>query len=793
MKTTEELACTLCQLPVSQRGLIDDELPFCCHGCQAVYRILESQGHLQNYQDQPVFQQAVKSGLISNPQLLEKLRERSKEIDGYETERLHLEIGEMWCPSCAEVIKLVLMHEKGVRNCVVDYTTDLASIEYCPRFLSKQKIFEIIKSLGYSPTELSDRKGKALHSQLLLRFIIATFCSLNIMMFSFPVYATFFESDPTNLSTLFAWFSFSASLPVLFYSAWPIYRRFWHAFILGFIGMEALITISVGSAFILSTYNLFTGDNHIYFDSMSVVITLLLLGKIIESKAKFSAKDSLLHLTRALPRKGRQYHSDGSTSFRPLKEISIGDILVTHAGEKIVLDGTVVKGEGAADESLMTGEVIPVNKKSGDPVIAGSILQSGSVSYRVTVNLEGSTLQHLIAMIEQELGHKAKYTRAADRIVQWFVPCVVLIALITLFTFQEGFVRALSVLLIACPCSLGIAVPLVESRLIHKLASMGAIVRNRGCLSLLGKESCYIFDKTGTVTEGKFTVLSGLQHLTSQDRSVLKSMCQSSAHPISQAIDQSLQDTPIPLNTFQNFHGKGLKATVNQNTYLLGSKKFISAPDASPTAEIITHVYFAKDDQLLSTIALGDHICPEVPKLIESLPRTYLISGDARSTVSSVARACRFSDYRAEYHPLEKGEFVENQRKQGEVVCFIGDGLNDAPAIAGANIGISVASAADMSIQASDILLTTDDLTILQELRKLGCLARRRIMQNLFWAFGYNVVGVGLAVAGMLSPIYAAGAMVLSSLIVILNAQRLRSFNREDREDREDARRFVLK
>lgn len=773
MKTTEEPACSLCQLPVLQRGLVDGELPFCCHGCQAVYRILESQGHLNQYWDQPVFQQAVSSGLISNPKLLQQLRDRARESDDFESKKIALEIGQMWCPSCAEVIRLILLHEKGIRKCVVDYATDLASIEFLPHMISKARIFEIIRRLGYAPEELTDSKGKAFHKQLWLRLIIGAFCSLNIMMFSLPVYAAFFESDPTDLSHLFAWLSLAFSLPVLLYSAWPIYRRFWQALILGFVGMEALITVSVFSAFILSLYNLAIGSTHIYFDSMAVVITLLLLGKVIESKAKFSAKESLLHLTRALPRRGRQVHADGSTSFCPLKNIQIGDVLATHAGEKIVLDGVVVQGEGAADESLLTGEAMPAPKHEGDPVIAGAILQSGSVCYRVTANLTGSTLQHLISMIEQELGHKAKYTRAADKVVQWFVPSVVAIALLTLLLFPEtGFIRALSVLLIACPCSLGIAAPLVESRMLHRLSSIGAIVRNRGCLALLGKETLYVFDKTGTVTEGKFTVLSGLEPLSSHDLSVLKALCQSSAHPIASSIDRALSCSPVPLDSFQNFHGKGLKATQSGDIYLLGSKSFVGAEDSAPTAEVITRVYFSKNGQLLAAIALGDRIKPEIPGLIGSLPRSVLVSGDAAQTVAAVSKKCRFSDFLAECHPLDKGEFVSKQRTLGKVVCFIGDGLNDAPAIAGASIGISVQAAADMSIQASDILLTTDDLTVLNRMRQIGRTGRKRIVQNLFWAFGYNVIGIGLAAAGMLSPIYSAAAMVLSSLIVIVNAQR---------------------
>ncbi len=766
MKTISEQSCALCGLKAQGSAYSEGELRFCCPGCRAVYRILEAQKSLSGYEEHPIFREAVKSGLISNPELLETMRERSREMDSFETRRLHLDIQNMWCPSCAEVIRLILMQQKGVKNCVVDYCTDLASIEWVPRFISEDRILAIIEGLGYGPRRLCDDQGKSAHSLLLLRFIVAAFCALNVMMFSYPVYASYFFADSSGLADTFSRLSFAASIPALTYCGYPVYRRFWQGMKAGILGMEALISISVFSAIGLSVYELAKGSNHIYFDTATVIITFVLLGKIIESKAKFSAKESLMRLTRALPRRGRKK----GVGFVPLKEIRAGDILVAHAGEKIVLDGIVVEGEGGADESLMTGEVVPVQKLKGESLIGGSLLKRGSVSYRVTKTLEESTLSELISLIETELKDKVPYSRAADRVAKWLVPAVLSIAVSLLFFAP---LRALSVLVIACPCALGIAVPLVESRLMHRLSACGAVVRNRGALSLLGKETAYVFDKTGTVTEGKFRVLSGLDEIPARDRAVLKSMCLQSAHPASVAISTAIAEKPAPLDSFEDVQGNGLKASYQNEDYCLGSASFLGekVPECRDGG-VITTVFFSKGGRTLAALSLGDQIKTGMKELVQSLPATYLLSGDGQNTVSKVAGLCGFKGFLAEANPLSKRDFIDTLRKR-EVICFVGDGLNDAPAIAGADIGISVMSATDMSIQASDILLTTDNLSVLQTLRTLGKQARRLISQNLFWAFGYNVIGIGLAVFGLLSPIYAAFAMVLSSVIVILNAQRI--------------------
>ncbi len=363
-KTSTE--CALCRNSVTAHYQIEEEnATFCCKGCQTVYQILQAQGALANFQEHPVYQQALKAGLIANVYSPPRKHEEEK-IPKEDFQKLHLTIQNMWCPSCAHVIHLILLKEKGISQCVVDYSTDLASIEYTPRLISKEKILNLIQCLGYQPYFLQDPRQQMISRALILRFIIAAFFSLNVMMFAYPIYATYFnQGDGENYAKLFAWLSLGGALPVLLYSAWPIWRRCYIGFKVGFWGMEALVCISVMAATGLSFYELLHDSPYVYFDSVTVIIMFVLLGKMIESKAKFSAKDALVKLSLALPRRGRKRFPEGKEKFVPIKEIVPGDFLIVRTGEKIVLDGIVEEGSGTCDEAIMTGESFPIIKQRG--------------------------------------------------------------------------------------------------------------------------------------------------------------------------------------------------------------------------------------------------------------------------------------------------------------------------------------------------------------------------------------------------------------------------------------------
>lgn len=793
---TKTAPCTLCNAEVAAHPILDGINTFCCAGCHAVFNILSFKNQLEGFESNPIFVQALRSGLISNPALLDMIERQRDELRGGEREKLYLEIADMWCPSCAEIIKLMVMQEKGVVNCVIDYSTDLAAIEYSPRHISKDTLISLIGSLGYRPMPLDSGERKAVSTDLYLRFAVAAFCSLNIMMFAYPLYATYFSYDGEGYGPLFAWMSLAVCLPVVFYSAWPIWRRFANSLTTGVYGMETLVFLGVGAAFAVSIADLLQGGTRVYFDTMSVIIVFVLLGKIIEARAKFSAKESLMRLTKSSPRRGRKRFEDGSLRFTAVKEIVKGDILVAYAGERMALDGVVVEGSGACDESLMTGESMPISKKEGEGILGGSILVKGQIAYKVVGSYEESALHKIIEMVERDVGHKSVYVRAADRIIRWFVPAVLCIAAATALGWwmfpgngdaypgETAWLRALAVLLISCPCAIGIAAPTAESYLLNALASIGVIVRNRGCLPYLGNETVIIFDKTGTVTEGRFKVHEGLEDLSEKDRVALLSLASRSIHPVACAIASALTAEGIcgkDVVEMEEVVGHGLTGTVAGERYLLGSTKFVklnnvAVVDNKPEEGIFSSVYFAKEKTCLTVLKLGDRVRDEVAALVEALKpaKTVLLSGDDEAVVAKIAKKCGFDSWRSGCSPLDKREYVEQQKSNGEKVCMLGDGINDAPALTVSHVGVSVVNATDMSIQVSDLLLTTDNLSVLTKMRKLSRSGHRIVQQNLFWAFFFNVIGIFLAVIGILSPIFAAFAMSISSVAVLFNARRLR-------------------
>lgn len=759
------------------------DLKFCCSGCLLVYNILSSKQMLNGFEETAVFKQALQSGLISNPHLIEKINLNKSEITNEEIVKIHFEIEDMWCPSCAEVIKLVLLQQKGVKNCVVDYATDLAAIYYAPKFVSKDQITHLIAALGYKSNALEDSGLKKSNLDLYLKLGVASFSAMNTMMFSYPLYASYNDPDAYLDGRLFAELSLFAVLPVLLYSMLPIYKRFYNSIRFGLIGMEALVVIGVFASFGLSIYNMLNGINDVYFDTIAVIVSFMLFGKMIESRVKFSSKLILHKIIKTLPKKARKKFEDGSVQFVPLKEVKIDDTIMTFTGEKVVMDGVLIEGECSIDESLITGESKPVYKTKGDTLVGGSIITKGNISYSVTKTAGNTTLDKIVELVQEEVKNKALYERAADHVVRCFVPFVIFAAIFnwlisSIFFNDTSFVNSVSLLLIACPCALGIAAPLAESKMLYEIMQLGAFVKNRGVLKVLPKINSFVFDKTGTVTKGNFSVLEGIESLSSNHKGILKALSEKSNHPISRAIYEYLACiNTLSIENIEEHSGKGMKATHNGQICLLGSKKLLQEHHRTIQSEYqdsFTTVYFSPSNDKVFSIKLGDSIKEEVYTLIDQLPGDkILLSGDSESVVADISKKLNFKNYQHSFLPHMKKDYIDALRKNNEIVCMIGDGINDAPAIAAANVGISVISATDLSSQVSDILLTVDKLSVLTDILKIAKKGDSIIKQNLFWAFFYNVIGMGLAITGNLTPLYSAIAMVLSSFIVIINSKRI--------------------
>ena len=747
------MTCALCGQGALS-GVGEEGRQFCCVGCRTVWHLLSAQKALENYEEHPIWRQAVLSGLISNPNLTFKKEE------GKVLKRAAFEIREMWCPSCAEVIEYLVRLEKGVASCHVDYATDRAFIEYDPCQVGEEALFSFIKSLGYDPVPFEGILGKPISFSLYLRFFIAAFCALNVMMLAYPLYATYFNKGGEEWGMLLAWISLAFSLPVLLYSAYPIFQRFFHAMRTGLFGMESLVVAGISAAFILSTLNLFQGNSQVYYDTLTVVVALVLLGKILESKAKFSAKEAFYSLARALPQRARR-----RGVFLPIKDIAPGDDIEVVAGERIPLDGHVTEGEAWVNEAAMTGEPLSKRVRKGDKVSSGTILETGRLE--IAVSGGASSLENIVSSCRINLEHKSAYVRALDAPLRLFVPFVLLFAALIGFFF--GFERALATVLISCPCAIGIAAPLVEARLIDLFSKRGAIVRNRGALAKLPDITLFAFDKTGTLTQGEFSV-KGSDTLDRGVQRVLKGLSAASEHPLCRALHRHLDVEAEPVTHVFETKGAGIEG----GGAFLGSRAYLTSKGLSvpPSEDSETEVFFSFEGKT-HRLSFTDEIRPEAPQTLARLPKTLLLSGDRRAPVEAAANLCGIDAWKSELSPLDKLRYLKELQSQGEKVAFTGDGINDAPALSQADIGLAAASSLGLSQAASDLLLTTS-LSTLPHLISLAKTARRLIHQNLFWAFFYNLLGLPLAALGTLTPIFAAFAMTASSLFVLLNSLRFR-------------------
>ncbi len=752
--------CSLCALDLPDSPFHEGPHAFCCSGCLTVFQIL---GEVENYREHPLFQEALKVGVIANPHLvLEDAAECA------ETIKYHLQIEGMWCPSCAEAIRLIALRHKGIIRCTIDYATDLGVIVFDPHFLSKEEVIALIQKMGYRASEFLATDQKMVSRSLWSRFAVAAFCSLQIMMFSYPLYAAHFGIAVEGFEMTLGWLSFLLALPLLSYSSWPIWKRLILSFKSRRFGMETLIFVGVSTAFVLSTYHLIEGETtHLYFDSMSMVLTLVLLGKILERRAKFSAKETLLRLARCLPKKGFKKMVTGEFVEVPIKEIRCGDTLLIRMGEKVVLDGRILEGEGIVDEAVINGEVRPVKKQVGSQLIGGSLVKQGSFILEVTKDHDHSLLGKVVQAIEKDLSEKSVPQRLVNQITRYFVPCVLLLA--TFLFFSAGALRALVVLLIACPCALGIAIPLAQSRLLYLFAAKGALVRNRSALSIMAQKPLFVFDKTGTLTDGKFQLLTRLENLSTGQLGLLKGIASQSTHPICSALYTGISAPALPIDAVQEIVGRGMVAHHNGANYFLGSGRLLQEKGISTPVSEETTVYFAQNQTLLATLCFGDRLRTHIPHV-----DGVILSGDSPALVTKIATQCGFRWGKGNLDPLQKREEILALKQLKRPIVMVGDGVNDAAAMAAADLGISVVSATDLAIEVSDILLTTENLSALPTLCTYATKCRHIIFQNLFWAFFYNLIGIVLAAFGLLNPLLAALAMTASSLSVCLNSLRLR-------------------
>ncbi|MDB6121431.1 MAG: Cu+-exporting ATPase [Pedosphaera sp.] len=625
----------------------------------------------------------------------------------------------------------------------------------------------------------------------------------------------------------FQWMAFGLASIVQIFCGARFYVGTWRQLKVGSSNMDTLVALGSTTAFAYSVWALFTGAHgHLYFMESAAIITLISLGHWVESRTSAKAEGSLQALLHLAPQMARRRNADGNEAEVPVRELRVNDLVVLKPGDHVPTDGVVVEGEATVDESMLTGESIPVEKAPGSICYAGTVNLNGHLVMRVTATGEETALAHIIAAVARAQTSRAEIQRLGDRVSSVFVPIVVLIALATgLFwgfapetarhiaelwskylwpvvvpesALAAGIIHAAAVLIIACPCAMGLATPVAIMAGTNAAARRGILVRDGVALERAGKITAIVFDKTGTLTQGKPMVVSeenfGRDGQMVEVRKLAAELARRSNHPISQAVAK-LDSEDVALQEWTEMRGSGVQGRLRLNgqpaTALvrLGSLRWLresgvdlaqaKAFEEKWSAQGSTLLGIAADRNLLGMLAVEDTLKPGVAEVMQQLQRdgleTYLVTGDNPLTAQAIAKAAGIPSKNvfAEVRPELKAQFIQDLQKQGQRVAFVGDGINDAPALEAADLGIAVSRASDVAREAADIILLKSDIHAVPEALGLARRTLRTIKQNLFWAFFYNVAGIPLAAFGFMSPILCAAAMGLSDMVVIGNALRL--------------------
>jgi heavy metal translocating P-type ATPase len=797
-------ACDLCGLaavqPLEQRSGADLH-SFCCMGCMNVYTILRESGILQpgvDARDTGLFRESLRRGLISNgaPSPL-----APSIPEGAETRETVYHVTGLWCASCAWLIEYAVSAE-------VMFASDLLRIRYCPQYLLPGRIAARVAALGYRVAEYDPHGGRdrAESRDLLLRTGVAAFLWLYVMTLSLVMYASYWEAISDSARRVVPLALLLLATPAVFYSAWPILRIAGRGALAGALRMEALVGLGILAAYAYSAAQAFTGGKHYYFDTACAIVTLVLAGKLAERGAKERTAGAIALLYRMMPRKARLV-DQGRERFVAIDALLSGMEFLVKPGERIPADGVVVGGDSHVDESILSGESAPVPKAVGASVAAGSLNLAGALEVRATRVGEDSTLAQIVRSVESAMSTHSAVERIVDRVSRKFVPAVILLAALTFaggtafgLTPLTALMRAIAVLVIACPCALGIATPLAITAAVGAASRRGILVRHSRVLETFGKIDVVVLDKTGTVTEGDFGVLELVPapaYALAGGAPSLAPLAAAAAieafseHPIARAAVRYAEGQGIPVPKAREIaihQGMGISGRVDGVRVTVGSRRMMAERGVNVDPEIAatasrwesrgaTVAWIACDGVLAAAIALGDRIRPEAATLTRELRRrgirTALISGDAERTTAWAAAEIGADEYRAGVLPEQKVAAIRSFQQKGARVAMAGDGINDAAALAVADLGIALGSGSDLAMQAAPVVLMGNSLGRVIEAFDISRSAFRVIRQNLFWAFFYNSLGIALAMTGVLSPILAAVAMVLSSMTVIGNSLRL--------------------
>ena len=719
----------------------------------------------------------------------------------------------MTCASCAGSAESIVTYELGVVDASVNFATGNLTVEYLPNLTNAAQLQKAVQAVGYDLLIVDETKQQesleAIHAEKFKKLKNKTIWAV---ILSLPVVTIgmFFMDMPYGNEIMWLF-----STPVVLWFGKDFFINAWKQTKHGSANMDTLVALSTGIAYLFSVFNMLFMDfwhqrglhAHVYFEAAAVVIAFILLGKLLEEKAKGNTSSAIKKLMGLQPKTVMVIQPDGTEKQVAIEDVSVGDIILVKPGEKIAVDGMVTSGNSYVDESMLSGEPVPVLKTENEKVFAGTINQKGSFQFKAVKVGKETMLAQIIKMVQDAQGSKAPVQKLVDKIAGIFVPIVIGMAIITFIVWlvfggdnavAQALLAAVTVLVIACPCALGLATPTAIMVGVGKGAENGILIKDAESLELARKVSAIVLDKTGTITEGRPQV-TGIKWLNDKEetKGILLSIEKQSEHPLAEAVVKNLEGVSnVALSNFDSITGKGAKGVYDNETYFVGNKKLLTEHNIVIDNSLLdqadawgraskTVIWFADSKKALSVIAISDKIKETSVEAIKHLQDMgidlYMLTGDNEATAKAIAEQTGIKHYKAEVLPQHKADFVKELQKQGKIVAMVGDGINDSTALATADVSIAMGKGSDIAMDVAKMTIISSDLNKIPQAIRLSKQTVATIKQNLFWAFIYNLIGIPLA-AGilypfngfLLNPMIAGAAMALSSVSVVSNSLRLK-------------------
>ena len=784
--------CDLCGLTVRERAVErsfgGQEKHFCCVGCAQVYQIAYENDMLD---------QVLPKLAPTSPRIREVVFNRG--------EAVHFELKGMWCAGCASAAENILRSQAGVREADVSFTAERGRIVFDPQQADPEQLLKSLDRLGYRSRNLTDPSLEASDRQqtlTVLQLITSLAFGMQVMLLYFVqlyhLYARgeFNTPDARNLQYL-VWL---LTTPILLFGGLSFLRGAWRAAMAHTATMDTLVALGTVSAYSYSVYVTLTGSGEAYFDSVAMITTFIMLGRYLEMLGGDQARKDIRKLLKLQPEKAWRQSQQGWEQVEA-KQLAVGEIILIKAGETVPVDAEILEGAAAVDEALLTGESVPVNKEPGQTIYAGTVVTDNALMARVERPPGETRLAQITQLVEHTLSIKPPIQRMADKASAYFAFGIAAIALITALGWLAAsqpvslaLLAAVAVLVVACPCALGLATPLALTTTLGRTTQAGILVRNPVSLETACQVGRAVFDKTGTLTRGKLAVASACPEPTSglKEHEVLllaAAVEQGSQHPIAKAILTAAPAAIPSAHDYQVLGGLGISAQIDSlggERLMVGSARFLNVDGQTSLLEEAqsragqgeTVVWVGWGDRVAGYITLRDEPNPQAARTIRQLQaqgvQVAMLSGDSPLTTAIIARELGLEQYEGNLSPSEKARRIQTWQAAGEKVAMAGDGVNDAPALAQADLSITVAGGTDIAGETSDIILTHPNLTLIPWFLDRSCQTRSIIRENLMWAFAYNLVTVPLAAFGLIQPVLAAATMAASSLLVVGNSLRLR-------------------